>query len=98
MKELTNSDKLVVNLNGGTPNKKSFGYSLNIKKAKASILKGVKRTKDIDVEIKSGCVNMRFSGGAYQETVLPLFKLWKQRVDQEIILCGAKIKVVRVEV
>ena len=98
MKELTNSDKLVVNLNGGTPNKRSFGYSLNIKKAKASILKGVKRTKDIDVEIKSGCVNMRFSGGAYQETVLPLFKLWKQRVDQEIILCGAKIKVVSVEV
>ena len=75
MKELTNSEKQIVNVNGGTPNRRTFGYSLNIKKAKASILKGAKRTKDIDVEVKSGCINMRFSGGASQETVLPLFKL-----------------------
>ena len=98
MKELTNSDKLVVNLNGGTPNRRSFGYSLNIKKAKANILKGAKRTKDLDIEMKSGCINMRFSGGAYQETVLPLFKLWRQRVDEEVNLNGARIKVVSVEV
>ena len=57
-------------------NGRAFGYALNAKRAKTKLLKGAKREKHLDVEIKSGCANMRFSDGAYSEVVLPLLSVW----------------------
>ena len=42
-------------------NTRTFSYDLNEKKARVKLLKGAKRAKNLDVEIKSTCVNMRFS-------------------------------------
>ena len=50
-------------------NTRSFNYELNEKNAKAKLLKGAKRAKNLDVEIKSTCVNMRFSDGSFHEVL-----------------------------
>ena len=66
--------------------KRSFGYAFYIKRAKAKLLKGSKRLAYIDVEVKTGCVNLRFSVGAYHEVVMPLLAVWKQRVNEKSII------------
>ena len=52
------------------------------RKLRAKLLRGSKRTNHLDVEIKSGCVNMRFSDGAYFEVVLPLLRDWHGQVKK----------------
>ena len=61
MKELKNSKSTIINVNDECvkKNDRVFPYALNIKKAKAKLLKGAKRTKNIEVESKKGCTNMR---------------------------------------
>ena len=96
MKSVTNSVLSVINSNTNDP-KRSFGYTLNIKRAKANLLKSTKRVHNMDVEVKSGCVNMRFSGGAYQEVVLPLIRNWNLQVNEEFIFDQNTIKVIEVD-
>ena len=73
---------------------RAFSYDLNEKKAKMKLLKGAKRVKHLDVELKSTCVNMRFSDGAYHEVVLPFLRDWHQQVDKPFKMMGIDVKVV----
>ena len=86
MKELTTSNVAVINVNQETVNKNErvFPYALNMKRAKTKLLRGGKRTKNMDIEIKTACVNMRFDDGSYHEVVLPILKIWQERLDEEI--------------
>ena len=73
MKELMDNNAKIVNVNNQeSVSKRSFGYALNIKKAKAKLIKGAKRTSNLEIEVKTGCINLRFSGGAYREVVMPV--------------------------
>ena len=72
---------------------RTFDYDLNEKRAKAKLLKGAKRAKHLNVEIKSGCVNMRFSDGAYFEVVLPLLREWHKREAESFVVNDLTIKV-----
>ena len=79
MKMLGTSELSIIHTNneGESHKERAFGYTLNEKRAKANLLKGAKRTEDLNVEIKSGCVNLRFSDGSFCEIILPLIRLWK---------------------
>ena len=61
-------------------NGRTFDYDLNERRPKAKLLKCAKRAKHLNVEIKSGCVNMRFSDGAYFEVPLPFLRDWHKKV------------------
>ena len=74
-------------------NGRAFGYVLNEKKAKSKLLKGAKRAKHLDVEIKTGCVNMRFSDGSYFEVVLPILKDWHKQVKKPFKLNDIEVQV-----
>ena len=74
---------------------RAFTYTLNKKKAKAKLLKGAKR-KNLNVEVRPGCVNLRFNGGAYFQIVLPLLREWKQKCNETIIINDVKVKIVEV--
>ena len=74
-------------------NTRTFSYDLNEKKAKVKLLKGAKREKHLDVEVKSTCVNMRFSDGAYHEVVLPFLREWHGQVDKPFKMMGADINI-----
>ena len=67
MKQVCNSEASLLEMHREIDEKegRTFGYALNQKRAKAKLLKGAKRTKNLDVELKSGCVNLRFSDGSY---------------------------------
>ena len=73
---------------------RAFNYELNEKKAKMKLLKGAKREKHLDVEIKSTCVNMRFSDGSYHEVVLPFLREWHKQVDKPFKMMDFDIKIV----
>ena len=51
----------------------------------------------LDVEIKSGCVNMRFSDGAYFEVVLPLLREWHKREKESFVINDVTVKVEEVD-
>ena len=55
------------------------------KKAKAKLPKGAKR-KNLNVEVRPGCVNLRFNDGAYFQIVLPLLREWKQKSQENQFL------------
>ena len=74
-------------------NTRTFSYDLNEKKARVKLLKGAKRAKNLDVEVKSTCVNMRFSDGAYHEVVLPFLREWHGLVDKPFKMMGADINI-----
>ena len=74
-------------------NGRNFGYSLNPKRAKAKLLKGAKRTKNLDVEVKTGCVNMRFDDGSYFEVVLPLLRQWHGKEKEYVKINETEMKV-----
>ena len=80
MKAIENSTVSIITSNSDEG--RSFDYTLNKKKAKAKLLKGAKRATNLDVEVKSGCVNLRFSYGSYYEVVLPLLKSWTDTLDE----------------
>ena len=58
MKMLCDSEKYVLELNKDSQEERVFDYTLNQKRAKAKLLKGAKKEKNLDVEIKPGCVNL----------------------------------------
>ena len=61
-------------------NGRALPYVLNKKRANVKLLKGATRENNLDVEVKSGCVNLRFSDGAYFGVVLPLLRDWNRNV------------------
>ena len=63
-----------------------FDYVINKKRAKAKLLKGAKRIKNLEVELKNGCVNLLFCDGAYFEIVLPLMRSWNKKVDEVFVI------------
>ena len=74
-------------------NGREFSYTLNTKRAKAKLLKGAQRRNHLDVEVKSGCVNLRFSDGAYFEVVLPLLKQWHEQVGKTFMVKNIEVNV-----
>ena len=60
MKKLQNSETSIIHVDQPTSNDggRDFSYTLNKKKTKAKLLRGAKRTKNLDIEIKSGCANL----------------------------------------
>ena len=70
-----------------------FSYQLNEKRAKSKLLKGAKRKKALDVEVKSGCVNLRFNDGSYFEVVLPILREWHRNVGKPFQLNGIEVTV-----
>ena len=64
---------LQVNQEVNTRDGQTFGYALNENRAKAKLLKGAKRVNNLDVEVKSRCVNLRFSDGSYFDVILVHF-------------------------
>ena len=99
MKQLCNSKMSLVQVN--TDNKeidrRVFNYSLNKKKTKSKLLKGAKRSNNLEIEIKDGCVNLRFCDGSYFEIVLPLIKLWSKKVDETIKIDDTEVHVAEVD-
>ena len=82
MKEVSQSTMSLVTLN--QESRRVFEYTLNEKRANANILKGAKRSENLNVEIKSGCVNLRFSGGSYFEIILPLLRPWSNMIKEKV--------------
>ena len=81
----------------GKRNGRTFKYDLNGKRAKSKLLKGAKRTNHLEIEIKSGCVNMRFSDGSYHEVLLPVLREWQGLLNKPFKLEDMDIKVEDVE-
>ena len=75
-------------------NTRKFNYNMNEKKANAKILKGAMRESHLNLEIKSTCVNMRFSDGSYHKIVLPLLREWSQLVHKTINIDGKEFKII----
>ena len=55
---------------------------MNEKRAKSKLLKGAKKTNHLDVEMKTGCENMRFSDRSYFKVLLPFLKDWHNKVKK----------------
>ena len=93
MKTLKNSIVSVINFNYQKDvTERLFKYSLNDKRAKSYLLKGAQRTQHLETEFMSGCVNVRFSDGAYHEIVLPLLKNWLQNCNEEFVINGSTLR------
>ena len=99
MKQLRSSTLSLVNVKteAHDEHERVFKYELNEKRAKANILKGAKRSKHIETEVKTGCINVRFSDGAYQKIVLPLLKKWIGEINKEFVVNDSKIKILDAE-
>ena len=95
--ELENSDKLLEHIKNthvqGRRNGRAFSYVLNEKRAKAKLLKGAKREKNLNVEIKTGCVNLRFDDGSYFEVVLPILRDWHRQLKKPFKIGDLDVKV-----
>ena len=74
-----------------------FGYALNEKRAKRNLLKGAKKQIDLEVEVKSGNTNLRFSDGSYYEVVLPLLRSWQEKINEPHYFSENEIKIVEFE-
>ena len=72
---------------------RAFNYNLNEKKAKKKLLEGAYRSKHLDIEKKSTCVNMRLSDGAYHQIILPLLNEWKNKIDEPTNLLEKEITI-----
>ena len=73
---------------------RTFSYELNEKKAKTKLLKGALKPKNMDIEIKSTCVNMRFDDGSFKEVVLPLLRRWNMKVEESFDFMGATVRII----
>ena len=91
---LCDSEKYVLDLNKDSHEDRVFDYTLNQKRAKAKLLKGAKKEKNLDVEIRPGCVNLRFDNGSYYELILPLLRAWLQKVNQVVRIGDTEIKII----
>ena len=94
MKQVCNSETAIVQINH---DKRVFNYVLNDKRAKSKLLKGAKRVNNLEVEKKRGCVNLLFNDGSYFEVVLPLLRLWKDKLDEVFIINEVEIKIVEMD-
>ena len=93
---LCDGEKYVLELNKDGQEKRVFDYTLNHKRAKTKLLKGAKKDNNLDVEIKPGCVNLRFDDGSYYELILPLLQAWSQQVNQVVKIGGTEVKIIEV--
>ena len=84
-------------INVNDVNERAFEYTINKKRAKAKLLKGAKRDNHLDVELRSGCANMRFSNGSYFQLVLPLLRDWYQNLKSKIQLDGTEVEILELE-
>ena len=97
MKQLSNSQPQIIQIHeDNNHDGRVFEYSMNKRRANAKLLQGAK-AKNLDVEVKSGCVNLRFSDGSYFKLILPLIKAWQQKVDEIVQINENEIKIVEVE-
>ena len=102
MKQVCNSEVSFLNLNieakeTNNQDGRVFGYALNHKRAKSKLLKGAKRAKNLNVEVKSGCVNLRFDDGSYFEIILPLLREWHRRSNEIININNIEVKIIEVD-
>ena len=95
MKQLRNTDIFEYTEEFENKNGRVFNHVLNDKRAKAKLLKGAKR-ENLNVEVRPGCFNLRFNGGAYFQIVLPLLREWKQKCNETFIINDVKVKIVEV--
>ena len=98
MKPVHNSEVSLLNINevNDTNAERVFDYDINKKKTKAKLLKGATR-KNLEVEVKSSCVNLRFNDGAYYEVIMPLLNEWNDRVNSVVKVKGHDVLIVGVE-
>ena len=97
MKQLYNSDVAIVHINENTNDGRTFNYVMNEKRTKNKLIKGAKRTKNLEVEFKTTCANLRFSDGAYYEIMLPLLNSWSEKVNETVLINELEIKVIEFE-
>ena len=106
MKVLSNSNSTLIQINDDAVealnNKKSlngrvFAYTLNEKRAKRNLLKGAEKENNLEVEVKSGNTNLRFSVGSYHEVLLPLLRSWSEELDNIHYVCDNEIKIIEFE-
>ena len=69
MKMLCDSEQAVIDITKDDNDGRFFNYTLNNKRAKAKLLKGAQKEKNLDIDIRSGCVNLRFNNGSYYEVI-----------------------------
>ena len=93
----TASDETPISIIKARRSARTFNFDLNEKKAKAKLLKGANRRNHLDIEVKSGCVNMRFSDGSYHKVLLPLVREWQNLVDEPFQLDDIEIKIEAVD-
>ena len=93
---LCDSEKSIIELSKDSQDNRVFDYTLNQKRAKAKLLKGAMKKKNLDVEIRPGCVNLRFDNGSYFELILPLLRDWIQKVNQVVKIGETEIKIIEV--
>ena len=96
MKMLCDSEQAVIDITKDDNDGRFFNYTLNNKRAKAKLLKGAQKEKNLDIDIRSGCVNLRFNNGSYYEVILPCLREWNQKVDQVIKIDETEAKVIEV--
>ena len=97
MKQLYNSDVAIVHINENTNDGRAFNYVMNEKRTKNKLIKGAIRTKNLEVEFKTTCANLRFSDGAYYEIMLPLLKSWSEKGNKTVLINEFEIKVIEFE-
>ena len=103
MKMLCDSELSVLDLNRDIENRdiengRVFDYTLNQKRAKAKLLKGAQKNKNLDIDIRLGCVNLRFNDGSYYQVVLPWLRDVSQKAHQTIKIGDLKVEVMEVHV
>ena len=96
MKMLCDSEQAVIDITKDDNDGRFFNYTLNNKRAKAKLVKGAQKEKNLDIDIRSGCVNLRFNNGSYYEVILPCLRDWNQKVDQVITIDETEAKVIEV--
>ena len=106
MKVVTNSGSTLIDVNDDATealnNKKSmngkvFEYIMNEKRAKRNLLKGAEKQTNLEVEVKSGNTNLRFSVGSYHEVLLPLLKSWREELNNTHHFIENEMKIIEFE-
>ena len=91
-----NSEYAILELDNEKDNR-AFEYVINKKRTEAKLLKGAKRQKNLEVEIKSGCVNLRFNDGSYHEVILPLLKAWQDKIGTNDMIVDQHVRIISIE-
>ena len=98
MKYVTSSEIALLDVSEhATNDERVFQYAINKKRAEAKLLKGARRSSNLDVEVKSGCVNLRFNDGSFYVVVLPLISDWHSKVGSIVKVDGHDLLIVDVE-